>query len=229
MRFVLRLLGLLALAVALSGAWLFRGELIDYARPQVENLRDALGASEGSRGAESAGGSPAPAPAPATPATPAGLERAHDKVDSLHGWAADSVVLSAREMAALLVEGLPSEARARVDSVRVTLGDGRVTVAARLETTRIPASALGPLAGALEPWEAVSGSGIVATTAPGRAEWRVDALTLRGFTLPEVTSRQLVSRALPGVRDGAVPFNLPRGIARIRIRPTGATLYRETR
>lgn len=228
MRFVLRLLGLLALAVALSGAWLFRGELIDYARPQVENLRDALGAGGGPRGAEPAGELPEPTPAPA-PATPAGLERAHDKVDSLHGWAADSVVLSPREMAALLVEGLPSEARDRVDSVRVSFGDGRVTVAARLETTRIPASALGPLAGALEPWEPVSGSGVVATTAPGRAEWRVDALTLRGFTLPEVTSRQLVSRALPGVRDGAVPFRLPRGIARIRIRPTGATLYRETR
>lgn len=212
-----RLVGLLVLALLLSGAWLFRSDLLGFLRPRVEQARDALGA----------GGAPGPA-RPAA-ATPGALEVAHDKVDSLHGWGADSVVLSAREMASLLVAGLPPEARSRLDSVAVALGDARVTVSGRLETTHIPREALGLLAGALEPWEAVRGSGAVVTTGPGRAEWRVDALTLRGFTLPAEASRLLVSRALPGVRDGAIPFTLPEGIARLRVRTTGVTMYREGR
>jgi hypothetical protein len=216
-----RLAGLLGLALLVSGAWLFRADLLGFIRPRVEQARDALGA----------GGAPGPArPAgPDAAVTPGGLGMAQDKVDSLHGWGADSVVLSAREMTSLLVAGLPPEARSRLDSVSVSLGDGRVTVRGRLETTHIPKEELGLLAGALEPWEAVRGSGAVVATGPGRAEWRVDALTLRGFTLPAQASRQLVSRALPGVRDGAIPFTLPTGIGRLRVRPSGVTMYREGR
>lgn len=216
-----RLAGLLGLALVVSGAWLFRADLLGFIRPRVEQARDALGA----------GGAPGPS-RPAVPdaaITPGALEMAQDKVDSLHGWGADSVVLSAREMTSLLVAGLPPEARSRLDSVSVSLGDGRVTVRGRLETTHIPKEELGLLAGALEPWEAVRGSGAVVATGPGRAEWRVDALTLRGFTLPAQASRQLVSRALPGVRDGAIPFTLPAGIGRLRVRPSGVTMYREGR
>lgn len=214
----LRLAGILVLALLLSGAWLFRAELVGYLRPQVAELRESFGAV-------GAGG---PADAVGTP-TPAALEAAGDKVDSMHAWAADSVVLSAREMASLLMAGLPKEARRHLDSVSITLADDRVTVSGRLETTQIPKEALGVLAGALAPWEPVTGSGIVAATRPGRAEWRVDALTLRGFTLPAEASRMLVSRALPGVDNGAVPFALPKGIESLRVRASGVTLYREDR
>lgn len=216
-----RLVGLLVLALLVSGAWLFRSDLLGVIRPRVAQARDAFGA----------GGAPGPArrPGPAAAPTPGALEAAQDKVDSLHGWGADSVVLSAREMASLLVAGLPPEARSRLDSVSVALGDNRVTVSGRLETTHIPREALGLLAGALDPWEAVRGSGAVVATGPGQAEWRVDALTLRGFTLPREASRLLVSRALPGVSDGAIPFRLPEGIARLRVRTTGVTMYREGR
>ncbi len=213
-----RLAGLLVLALLLSGAWLFRADLLGVMRPRVVQARDAFGA----------GGAPR-AVGPGTTPTPAALEAAKDKVDSMHGWAADSVVLSAREMASLLVAGLPAEAQARLDSVSVSLGPDRVTVSGRLETTHIPQEALGLLAGALEPWEPVQGSGMVAAAGPGRAEWRVDALTLRGFTLPAEASRLLVSRALPGVTDGAIPFSLPEGIARLRVRASGVTMYREGR
>ncbi len=213
-----RLASLLVLALLLSGAWLFRADLAGIIRPRVAQARDAFGA----------GAAPGRAGPAATP-TPGALEAAEDKVDSMHGWAADSVVLSAREMASLLVAGLPAAARARLDSVSVSLGNDRVTVSGRLETTHIPEEALGLLAGALAPWEAVQGSGTIAAAGSGRAVWRVDALTLRGFTLPAEPSRALVSRALPGVTDGAIPFALPKGIARLRVRATGVTLYREGR
>lgn len=215
-----RLAGLLVLALLLSGAWLFRADLLRLIRPPVAQLREAFGA-----GGHGAG---APSGAPVGPA-PGALEVARDKVDSMLGWSADSVVLSAPEMAALLVTGLPPAARSRLDSLSVHLAQDRVTISGRLETTQIPREALGLLADALVPWEPVSGSGVVATTGPGWAEWRVDALTLRGFTLPAEASRHLVSKALPGVRNGAIPFALPKGVARLRVRPSGVTLYREGR
>jgi hypothetical protein len=216
-----RLAGLALLALLLSGAWLFRADLLGFIRRRVPHAREAMDR----RGA---GSRESPPGQPGSPA-PGALEAARDKVDSMHGWAADSVVLSPREMASLLVAGLPQEARRRLDSVVIALADDRVTISGRLETTHIPREALGLLAGALEPWEPVRGSGAVVATGPGRAEWRVDALTLRGFTLPAEASRVLVTRALPGVKDGAIPFSLPRGIARLRVRASGVTMYREDR
>lgn len=204
-----RVLGIFVLAGLVSGAWLFRAEILRLVRPQVSRVTESLGSDGGGRPGPSA------------------LARAQDKVDSLHGWAADSVVLSASEMASLLADGLPREARGHLDSISLELGDARVTVTARLETAQIPKEALGPLAGALDPWERVSAAGPVRVIKAGRAEWQVDALTLRGFTLPEEASRQLVERALPGSAGGVVPLALPKGVAGLRVRRDGVALYRQ--
>jgi hypothetical protein len=204
----LQLLGILVLAALASGGWLFRREIVQAVRPEVERMRHSFGAQSSGPG-------------------PDALARAKDKVDSLHGWHADSVLLSADEMAALVVSGLPRTAAAHLDSLSVMLGDGRVTISARLETAQIPKDVLGPLAGALNPWERVSAGGPLTATAPGRAEWRVDALTLRGFTLPEESSRRLIERALPGAKGGIMPLTLPEGIVSLRVRSTGVSLYRK--
>lgn len=208
----LKLLGLLLLAALLSGGWLFRDQILRRLRPQVSRVTSAVtGRDTGMPDA-------------------AGLARARDKVDSLNGWHADSVLLNAAEMASLVREGLPSAVRDRVDSLHLELGEDRLTISARLETSRIPPDALGPLAGALEPWEPVSAIGTVEVTRPGRARWRIESLTLRGFALPAKASREIVGRALPGAPDGAIPFDLPDGVAGLRIHPTGVALYRkETR
>jgi hypothetical protein len=204
-----RFLGIVALALLVSGGWLFRREIVRLVRP-------AVGAPD--RALESG---------PAGRAEPAALARARDKVDSLHGWGADSVVLTAAEMASLVMDGLPRDARRHLDSLTVTLGEGRLTASARLESGAIPREQLGPLAGALDPWELVLASGVVRVTKPGVAEWRVDSLTLRGFTLPEQASGQLLGRALGGSGNGAVSLALPHGIADVRVRPTGVALFRE--
>lgn len=205
----IRLFGILALAALVSGAWLFRHDITRLLAPRVARVGEALGAGA----------------VPATPA-PEALSRAHDKVDSMQGWSVDSVVLSAAEMASLLDEGIPMKARDHLDSLAVSLGEGRLKVDARLETATIPRELLGPLAGALAPWERVAVEGPLVSTAEGRAEWRIDALALRGFTLPAEASRQLVDRGMPGAHDGVVPVTLPRGIVRLRVRPTGVALYR---
>jgi len=200
-----RLVGILALAALVSAGWLFRHQIL-----RVVRAEPAIGPGVPPRALD-----------------PAAVTRAHDKIDSLHGWRADSVVLSAAELGALVREGMVRETRNRLDSMAVALGDDRLTLSALLETTRIPRDALGPLAGALRAWEPIAAGGPLVLLRPGQAEWRVESLTLRGFTLPEAATRELVSRALPGAHGGAVPVVLPRGIAGLRIRPGGAALYRE--
>lgn len=206
-----RFLGLVALALVASGAWLFRREITRLVRPAVERVSPRVRATAGPTGL----------------AEPEALAQARDKVDSLQGWGADSVVLSAAELASLIMDGLPREARRHVDSLAARLGEGRVTLSARLETVAIPREQLGPLAGALEPWERVTATGRIVVTRPGWAEWRVDSLTLRGFTLAESAGRELLGHALEERGNGAVPLVLPRGIAGVRVRPTGVTLFRE--
>ena len=203
-----RLLGIIALSILISAAWLLRHEILSIVRPQVHRVTDALAPHDGA---------------------PTAAARAHgrDKVDSLLGWSADSVVLTAGEMAALLLDGLSPEARSHLDSVTVTLGDGRLSVDARLETSQIPPDQLGPLAGVLRAWETVTVAGDVASSRPGQAEWRIDALTLRGITLAPEASRTLVNRGLPGSERGRVAVTLPKGVARITVRPTGVALFPE--
>ena len=203
-----RVLGLLALSLLISAAWLLRHEILGIVRPQVDRVTEVIDQRH--------------APPAATAA-----ERARDKVDSLHGWSADSVVLTADEMAALLLDGLPTEARPHLDSLRVTLGDHRVSIDARMETSQIPSAVLGPLAGVLRPWEAVTVAGGVTVPRPGQAEWKVDALTLRGITLPAEASRTLIERGLPGAVGGRIPVTLPKGVASLTVRPAGVALFRE--
>jgi hypothetical protein len=204
----LRLLLILVLAALVSGAWLFRRDLARVVRPRLTPMSEGMGAGAGEPG-------------------PRGLERVREKVDSLHGWAVDSVVLNAGEMASLLVSGLPPKLAARLDSLSLQLGTDRIRISARLETTQMLRDALGSLAGALGAWERVAAEGPIVATAPGQAEWRVDAVSVRDFTLPTETSRRLIERALPGAKDGVVPLVLPRGISNLRIRPTGVALYRK--
>jgi hypothetical protein len=206
-----RVLGVLILAGMTSGAWLFRDDIYRVLEPQVSRVGGALGIGVGE----------------GRPASDA-LERVRDKVDSLHGWALDSVTLDAVEMATLVAAGLPPEIRMRLNTIAVILGDDHVTLSARVETTRIPREVLGVFADALDPWEPVSASGPVFALGPGRVGWRVDGITVRGFTLPEATTHRLIAKNVPGATDGVLPVPLPKGVRTLRVRSSGVTLYRES-
>lgn len=209
----LRLVGILVLAVLVSGAWLFRRDLMQKVWPEKQAaLR----------------------PTPEVTITPASvsetaLVRAQDKLDSLHGWAADSVVVSAAEAVALIMNAVPPDARKHVDSVAIRLSEGTVTATGRVETAAIPKSALGPFAAALGPWERVTASGPVLDREAGKAAWQVNEVTIRGFTLPQSAVHSLIAQQLPGVKDGALPFTLPPNIYAIRVRPRGVVMYRQVR
>ncbi len=205
-KLLLRLFGILLLAAVVSAAWLYRGPLWTFARGGFSRRPPTATESVGHPGAQA-------------------LARARDKVDSLNGWKADSVVLGASEMASLIGAGLDPAFRSHLDSLTVLLGDDELGLSALLATSIIPRDLLGPLAGMLNPKERIAARGSVAMAKPGVAQWTVREFRVRDFPLPDDVARKLVQRGLNGSKSGAIMFDIPDGVQGIRVRPGGVTLY----
>jgi hypothetical protein len=205
-----RLLGLLLLAGAVYLGWRERARILPYWHQLTDRPAAAAGGSTGRPGENA-------------------LRRATDKVDSLNGWRADSVVLTPAETASLIGAGLDWKVRGELDSLAVTLGEGRIAVAGNLRTAGIPRDALGPLAGVLGEREPVRAAGVVAVTGPGRAEWRLDAFEVHGFEFPSEMVPRIVGVIAGNDRDSALSIAIPAGIARVRVHPDGVTLYPSSR
>ncbi len=159
----------------------------------------------------------------------AALAAATDKIDSLNGWRADSVTLTAAEMASLVGAGLDRRLRGELDSLAVTLGDGRIAVAGKIRTAGLPREVLGPLAGAFEEREPIRGAGPVRVSGPGRAEWQVDAFQVRDFEFPREMVPRIVGLVAGSKRDSVLSIAIPVGIGGVRVHPDGVTLYPSSR
>jgi hypothetical protein len=202
----LKLLGLVGLLAALAVGWLYRDRL-------AGELQRLLGPSGSSYGG----------PASGRPGARA-LISAKSKIDSLNGWRADSVVLTASEVASMIGVGLDPEIRKQLDSLEVELMEGSVEVSAVLSTARLPRELTGPMAMALRPKERVEAGGPLQVVEPRKAEWAVRSLRIRNFPIPRDAVPKLVSKALGDSTQSTVPIRIPPGIREIRIRPSGATL-----
>jgi hypothetical protein len=203
-----RLLGILALALLVAAGWLYRDRLVS-------------GFPWWRRG-PAAGVAPAGVGHPGAEA----LRRARDKIDSLNGWRADSILLTPSEMASLVGDGLDPDIRKYLDSLEVELGPDDLGLSASLETRRIPRDALGPVAGLLADRERVGAHGTVRVLGPGKAEWTVRRLSMRGIPLPDDLRRRVVEKALGGSGE-ILEFRIPPGIAGVAIRPGRAVVYRK--
>jgi hypothetical protein len=202
-----KLLGGLALIVALAIGWLYRDRLA----AELRRVMDWSAIGE----APSASGRPGSR----------ALASAQSKVDSLNGWGADSVVLSASEVASLIGAGLNPSLRRQLDSLQVELLDGSVAVNAKLATARLPRELTGPLTMALREREPVQAAGPIRVIGSGKAEWEVRSFRIREFPIPRDAVPKLVARAFGDSTRRAVPVRIPSGIREIRIRPSGATLF----
>jgi hypothetical protein len=205
-----KLLGCLGLIVAIGVGYVYRDRLEHEGRRLLERIQGVAPPSSGRPGVSS-------------------LESAKAKVDSLNGWRADSVVLTASEFASLVGSGLDGELRSQLDSLQVELLDGEIQVSARLRTERLPPEVLGPLRGALRPTEPVRAAGPVRVTRPGVGEWSVRTFRIGDFPVPDEMVPDLVGVALGDPKRKTVPVKVPAGIRAIRVRPDGATLYGATR
>lgn len=202
-----RVLGCLGLILLLVAGYLYRDRLLQFVRDLTQ----------GKQASSEVVGRP----------TEGGARRALDKIDSLNAWRADSVVLTAAEMASLIGAGLDPAFRNQVDSIAVTLGESRIGIEASLLTERIPRSVLGPLGSMVDEREHLSASGTVELIEPGRAVWIVDRLSLGSFPFPRDLIPRLLERAM-GSHSSEVPFTVPHGLRAVRIRPTGVSLFGST-
>ena len=162
--------------------------------------------------------------------TPAAVASGQSKITSLGARGGpDSVVLTPNEMASLIGSGIDWRVRKTYDSLRVELREGEFDVHARLDTRALPPQALGPLASIVEPREPLRLGGTLTIDRPGIARFKIRQISLRGiaFPAPAVTS---IARQMAGAdRDGAIPVQVDRAIARIAVHPTGVVLYRSSR
>jgi hypothetical protein len=201
-----KLLGGVVVIAFLAIGWLYRDRL-------VEELHRTLGSRTSAGTVVSSG----------RPGTRA-LLTARAKIDSLNGWRADSVILSAPEVASMIGVGLDPSVRSQLDSLQVELLDGSIGVSALLATARLPRELIGPLAMALRSKERVKAAGPIQVVAPRQAEWAVRSFQIRDFPIPRDAVPMLVARALGDSTRRTVPIRIPAGVREIRIRPSGATL-----
>src|SRR3954449_415143 len=169
-----RFVGFLGFLVILAIGWLYRDRL-------AEEAHELLGSITGSD-ATPTGGRPGSR----------ALLSGHAKIDSLKGWRADSVVLTASEVASMIGSGLDPSLRSQLDSLQVELQDGSITVKARLATARLPQEAIGTLKMGPTTTEPIQAAGPLTVVGPQKAEWAVRSFSIRGFPLPHDAVPQLV-------------------------------------
>src|SRR3954471_23070102 len=192
-----KLLGGVGVIVLLAIGWLYRDRLAGELRRLI--------------GSESEAGT---AGRPGTDA----LLSARAKIDSLNGWRADSVILTASEVASMIGVGLDPSVRSQLDSLQVQLLDGSIGVSARLSTARLPRELIGPLAMALRDQERVEAAGPLTVVQPRQAEWRAPSSRIGAFPTRRDPLPRLVSKALGDTSRTSGPIRIPAGIREIRIR-----------
>lgn len=214
-RLILRLLGVLILAMLLLAAWWWREPILHTASRWLGPRSTALPPV-----ADTAVGAP----------TPGALSSGEAKLHALaRPGGPDSVVLTPNEMAALIGGGMDWAVRKSFDSLRVELLDGSFAVHARLDTRAVPKEALGPIAGILERREPLRIAGPLAIERSGTARWTLQEISVRGFPFPAPAVKQVARRIAGADGNGAVAVKVAPGIADVAIHPTGVVLYRTKR
>lgn len=166
-----------------------------------------------------------PAPPPDARVLPGELrQRAMTRLDSLARHRADSVVLTRGEIGALVVAEVDRRAAGIADSVRVELGDGDVSIRARVDAGRLEGRNLGPLAEWLSGRQTVEVGGPVGLLRLGTGEWRVERVVVRGLPVPKALWERLLAAVVPGARS-TLTFPVDRWITGVRVTPDGAVLY----
>ena len=137
----------------------------------------------------------------------------------------ESVSMSAAEIASLIRNGLDPTGRRALDSLTVTLEDGRFVMRARLVTEVWGRDALGLLGGFLQPYEPLRVAGPARMERIGILAWEPLEFSVRSIPVPRVAIPPIVNR-LTGGDNGLILLGVPAGVTDVRIVPGRATFYR---
>ena len=155
----------------------------------------------------------------------AGLAAARDKVDSLLGWGADSVVLTPGEAASLLADAMADTGIGALDSLELELGEGEVTLRGVMDTDWIPRDLLGPVGGLVGERQPVLLRGPIRFRREGRAGWQVERVKVGDLSLPLAVVHRFLEAVIPGAKSAGVPVRLPDGVGGLAVRPGAMVFY----
>lgn len=207
MRCLGRLVAAFLLLLLLAAGYLYRTEITRYVRGIVDPMSVARRSG--------------------TP-SPEDLASAERKIVALTSERPDSILLTASELASLMVHGTELLGVRGVDSVSVELGDRQVRVRAMIETSHLPERIRSAIPGEPAPWEEVIAEGELAPSRPGIAEWRLDRVVVRGLPLPAELVGRILNRVTGQATDGRLLVQMPRDVSGFRVRPEGVAVYRNT-
>ncbi len=159
----------------------------------------------------------------------AALARARDKVDSLNGWRADSVLLTPAEAASLVADAMADTRIGTFDSMEIELGDDQVTLRAVMDTEWLPRKLLGPLDDLIGDRQPVLLRGPLRFRREGRAGWQVERVKVGDLTLPTAIVHRFLEAVLPGAKSAGLPVRLPDGVGGLAVRPGALVLYGKPR
>ena len=155
----------------------------------------------------------------------AALARARDKVDSLNGWRADSVVLTPAEAASFVADAMADTRIGTFDSMELELGKDEVTLRGVMDTEWLPRKLLGPLEDMIGDRQPVMLRGPLRFRREGRAGWQVERVKVGDLTLPTAILHRFLEAVLPGAKSAGLPVRLPDGVSGLAVRPGALVLY----
>lgn len=205
MRCLGRVVALLVLVVVLGLGWLYRSEVVRYARGVVDPMSVARRTG--------------------TPSASA-YDSAEAKLKLLQQSKPDSVLLGPSELASLLALRKNLPGGNAIDSISVELGDRSIRLRALIDGNALPDRVKRMVPGGVHREEEVIVNGPMNPVRPGVAEWRLTSVIVRGLPLPGELVGKVIARVTGHDSDGRIVFKLPNGISGFRIRPEGVAIYR---
>jgi hypothetical protein len=208
MRCLGRLVLLVILVLAVSAGYFYRTELVRWGRGVLDPI--TIERRTGRPSAEAM----------------ASVER------KLAAWPmsdADSLLLTASELASLVVRGAEGLGLAGLDSTTVELGDRTIRVRTLIPTSRLPERWREMLPGDGAPYEEVIAHGTLTPVRPGLAEWQLEQVLVRGLPLPSDLVGRVLGRVTGRASDGRLEMTLPSAVRGFRVRPEGVAIYRSER
>ena len=165
---------------------------------------------------------------PVARSIPPDASAVHRRIDALRAGGADSVVLSADDLASLAAQLAAKVVPQAVDSVEIRLERDDIEIRARVDTRKVPVS-LGPLTTVVRDHEYVEAGGRLMFRRAGLAEWEVERVRVRGVPVPKSFVDEQIRRFAPRAGSSGIPVALPSAVTGLRVTPDGVTLYGRAR
>lgn len=169
------------------------------------------------------------------PITPAGGQRARDRIAALGRRGGPAyVTLTASEFAAYVLGSALSEVARQDTATQAVVQNGLLYIRTRIRLSDLGGKdALGPVARLFRDTEPLLVGGTISPVRAGLAQFRLKEVAVRDIEVPRSVVGTLVRRWSPGTRPDSLatdglPVTLPADVVDLRLADGKVTLYKKT-